>query len=430
MNIFPLILLGRNAIKIASSITHSEQQLGNSESEIIHNIHQIHFHRQNKYLTTGGHFSDLFVRNMGIFYNALLDPRIPSNQSDWQNRQEICYKTIQFALEAFVQKGTDATTISPHRKSRFELLNIYSRASDSLYAILYGLKMLTDIQTTISRYPSKDIHLQHQQLNPTLHQNTQKLIQQHQKSLQTLIEKYLNEVIDPNTNLIRKDIHLSSARDGIKRQSSFYDNVIAWATIQLALDLDIPINKELYNSNTQNLLQGKIIQSFWNVQTGIFNDDLSTTSFSADQLVIITTKFFDLRSKDHQIKLNSIISYIQEHQLDQPFPLHYSDNHQPSKLYWPVRYFAPKYMTQTIWSHWGMEYIKLLILLSPDQPNNLMLAKQHLDSYKQNIEKYGGYPECYSLNGIPYRERLYHTVLNTSWVINYEQAKMLYNYYL
>jgi hypothetical protein len=428
VNITPFLLLIRNALKIASSITQPERSLGNSESEIIHNIHQIRFHPQNSYLTTGGHFSDLFVRNMGIFYNALLDPRIPSTELDWQNRQEICYKTVKLALQSFIKEGTDATTIS-FLDNTFALLNIYSRASDSLYAILYGLKMLTDMQTTLTRYPSTNSPAHHR-LDTHIIQKTNELITKHRNELKTLIEKYLNEVIDPDTNLIRKNIHLSSARDGIKRQSSFYDNVIAWSTIQLALELDIPINEELYNSHTQDLRRQKIVQTFWNVQTGIFNDDLATNSFSADQLIVISTQFLNAQKPIECHKLHSIISYIQNHQLDQPFPLQYSNDHQPSKLYWPVRHFAPNYMTHTIWSHWGMEYIKLLILLSSTQPNYIDQAATHLQSYKQNIEKFGGYPECYSLNGLPYRERLYRTVLDTSWVINYEQAKMLYNQYL
>lgn len=415
----------RNALRLIYSYAHPEYTLGKIESEIINKIHHLRFDSNNRYLITGGHFSDLFVRNMGIFYNALLDPRIASTQEDWYNRQEICYKTIRFALEAFAKKGTDATTISPTSNTNFELLNIYSRASDSLYAILYGLKMLTDIQTTITRYPSAKNQLQYQRLDSDIVLKTKALITQHRNSLKALIENYINEVTDPNTSLIRKDIYLSSARDGIKRKSSFYDNVIAWATIELAQKLDIPLKKELYNSTNQNIIHDKIIQTFWNPQTGIFNDDIETTSFSADQLVVITTKFLDFQKDEDAAKLKSIISYIQNSQLDQPFPLHYSDEHKPEKLYWPVRYFAPNYMTHSIWSHWGIEYIKLLILLSSKKDTYLESAKNHLKTYKENIEKYGGYPECYDLHGTPLKERLYRTVLHTSWIINYEQAKML-----
>jgi hypothetical protein len=160
---------------------------------------------------------------------------------------------------------------------------------------------------------------------------------------------------------------------------------------------------------------------------GIFKDDLDTNSFSADQLITLTTGFFKKDNPEDRTKLHKIIHYIQSRKLDSPFPLHYSEEHIPQKLHWPVRYFAPHYMSHSIWSHWGMEYIKLLLLLSEDHPEYLTRAKQHMEYYKKRIEKYGGYPECYDLKGNPLRERLYRTVLHTSWVINYEQAKVLYN---
>lgn len=436
----------RNAFRFVYSFTHPEQPLGHNEPEIISQIHSIRFIPHNTFLITGGHFADLFVRNMGTFYNAILDPRIPSTQEDWHNRQSICYRTIKLALEVFTREATDSTTISHLWGNEYTTSNIYARASDSLYAILYGLKMLTDINTIPTCYPiilssraqrgdrgeSSDTSNQ-----PTVFHNphlnmlaqAQNLITQYKFSLSHLITQYLTEILDPHTHLVRSDLHLSSARDGIKRQSSFYDNVIAWATVNLALQLKIPLEDIHLHLETQKQWQQQIINTYWNPQTGIFHDDIETTSFSADQLVVLTIQFLNYQKKEDAAKLHSIIAYIQQHHLDQPFPLHYSDQHVPQKLHWPVRYFAPHYMTHSIWSHWGIEYIKLLILLSPDNPKYRGQAKKHLDSYKRNIETYGGYPECYDLHGKPLKEGLYRTVLHTSWVVNYEQAKMLYNYY-
>jgi hypothetical protein len=152
-----LLILLRNTSRLVFSYAHSEQRLGRKESEIIRKIHQIRFNQQNPYLITGGHFSDLFVRNTGIFYNALLDPRIPSSDQDWDNRQHICYQTIKLALEVFSKEKGDATTISHLWGSYYTTSHIYARASDSLYAILYGIKLLTDSNTTISRYPSPEV---------------------------------------------------------------------------------------------------------------------------------------------------------------------------------------------------------------------------------------------------------------------------------
>jgi hypothetical protein len=73
-----------------------------------------------------------------------------------------------------------------------------------------------------------------------------------------------------------------------------------------------------------------------------------------------------------------------------------------------------------------MEYIKTLIYLSNDNPKLLLDAKKYLTIYKNNIEKYGGYPEVYDSNGKILKTRIYRSVLHNGWVINYEQTKMLY----
>jgi hypothetical protein len=144
MKIFVFI---RSAFRFILSYIFPEQPLAQSEPEIIQKIHHLRFNSHNPYLITGGHFSDLFVRNTGIFYNALLDPRILSTEEDWNNRQRICFKTVKRVLEVFCQEGKDVTTISPLWDKQYVTSQIYTRASDSLYAAVYGLKMLTDINT-------------------------------------------------------------------------------------------------------------------------------------------------------------------------------------------------------------------------------------------------------------------------------------------
>ena len=66
--------------------------------DIIHIIHQERFSPEQPYCITGGHFRDLYVRNSGIFYNALLDPRIALDERDWNNRVEIAIRTTETIL--------------------------------------------------------------------------------------------------------------------------------------------------------------------------------------------------------------------------------------------------------------------------------------------------------------------------------------------
>jgi hypothetical protein len=219
------------------------------------------------------------------------------------------------------------------------------------------------------------------------------------------------------------------------RQSSFYDNVIAWSTAKIVIDLGINV-KIPYNycsKSSECELEGwkqKIINAFWDEKTGIFIDDLSQDSiknhiYSGDAFIVTSTKFLDISNKSDREKIEKEISYVEKNKLDQPFPLRYAVKDNPDKLYFFNKYFATSYMGKTIWSHWGMEYIKTLILLSQYDRDYDNMAKKFLDLYKNNIEKYGGYPELYDEKGNIYETAAYKSLLHTGWIINYEEAKMM-----
>lgn len=395
-----------------------EKPLHGSEEEIIRQIHAIRYNKTNPYVITGGHFYQLYVRNLGIFFNALLDARILSSNKDWIDRQEIALRTLALDLEVFRQTQKDYTTIVPIRENLFSCFNFYARPSDSLFAILYTILALTDEKFIETLFPTKQTKKHALQTKNA----GQQLYKNYKISLRQLVQKYYEEVIDSQTGLVKKNLLLASARDGIKRQSSFYDNVIAWATIRLANKLD------LYKISDSKLesWRKQIIQTFWDEKEGLFIDDLSehsekTKLFSADSFIVLSTEFLKPNRAADKEYLQQMVRYVKKHKLDIPLPLHYSTIDLPEKLYRPVRHFAPSYMGTSIWSHWGMEYIKTLIYLEQYAD-----AKKHLAAYKQNIETYGGYPELYDNKGNLLHTRLYRGVLHNGWVINYEQTKMLY----
>lgn len=399
-----------------------EKKLQGNEQDIINQIHEIRYNASNPYVITGGHFNQIFVRNLGIFFNALLDPRIPSTKKDWHLRQSIVLKTLAHDLEIFSLAGTDFTTITHVNKNLYIGLNIYARPSDSLFAIMYTLHSLRDDMFISRIFPSK--------ASPKHILQTRKaadmLLEKYNKVLSSLIADYHNKLLDEETLLIKKGLLLSSARDGIQRQSSFYDNVILWATVRLAKSLG------LYKISNKELADWKkrIIQAYWDAQSGMFLDDVSEECkkeklFSADSFIVTSTRFLSYENVKERAMLLKMVTYVREHNLDKPFPLHYSSKDLPHRLYRPVRHFAPPYMGTSIWSHWGMEYIKTLYLLSPWDKGFLKEARIHLQLYKNRIEKYGGYPEVYDKNGAILDTRLYRSVLHNGWVINYEQTKML-----
>lgn len=411
----------RAGLRIGRTAFSTEKPLLGSEEAIIRQIHAIRYSKDNPYVITGGHFYQIFVRNLGVFFNSLLDPRIPSTDEDWDLRQSIALRTIAYDLALFQQAGREYTTLTPIKKNLYTGLNLYARSSDSLHAIVYTLNALTDESFIETIFPAKyKIKKQLQSQNAA-----KKLLQTYKKILRLLIQKYYEDLIDSSTRLIKQNLLLASARDGIKRESSFYDNVILWSTIRLATKLHLYkiSDKEL------QLWKERILKTFWNKTEGIFLDDLSEQKylFSADSFIVLSTQFFDLKNKRDRNYMLRMIAYVKKNKLDLPFPLHYSTVDLPKKLYRPVRYFAPSYMGSSIWCHWGMEYIKCLIYFSKDNPELLSDAKHHLISYKKNIERYGGYPEVYAKNGKPLSTRLYRSVLHNGWVINYEQTKMIYN---
>lgn len=414
----------RSGLRIAKTpvIAH-EQPLQGNEEEIIKQIHTIRYSSDNPYVITGGHFHQIFVRNLGIFFNALLDPRIPSTDEDWYLRQAIALKTVAHDLKTFKLANREYTTITQINNSLYTGLDLYARPSDSLYAIIYTLAALTDDTFVENRFPTTRIAKHPLQTKKA----GGELLTTYTPLLRDLFKTYYQELMDPKTNLIKKSLPLASARDGIKRQSSFYDNVILWSTIQLATKFDLYAISE----KALQTWKAQIIKTFWDEKTGIFLDDLSPFSqkkklFSADSFIVTSTGFLDSKKVAERKMLSQMIRYVKKHHLDEPFPLHYSSMDLPKNLYWPVRYFAPSYMGTSIWSHWGIEYIKTLLSLAKDNPEYLSDAKKHLLAYKNNVEKYGGYPEVYNKNGEILSTRLYRSVLHNGWVINYEQAKMLY----
>jgi hypothetical protein len=422
---YRLFVYARAGLRIATASIANEQPLKGNEEEIIRQIHTIRYNSDNPYVITGGHFPQIFVRNLGIFFNALLDPRIPSTDEDWYLRQAIALKTVEHDLEIFRLANREYTTITQVNKSLYTGLDLYARPSDSLYAIMYTLTALTDDTFIKSRFPTIRISKAEHPLQTK--KAGMKLLTTYTPLLKQLLNTYYQELLDTKTNLIKKPLLLASARDGIKRQSSFYDNVILWSTLQLSAKF------RLYDISEKALQIWKvqIIKAFWDEKIGIFLDDLSLLShkaklFSADSFIVTSTGFLDIKKVTERKMLLQMIQYVKKHQLDKPFPLHYSSIDLSKNLYWPVRYFAPSYMGTSIWSHWGMEYIKALLSLAKDSPELLTDAKKHLSAYKNTIEKYGGYPEVYNNNGEILSTRLYRSVLHNGWIINYEQTKMLY----
>jgi hypothetical protein len=392
---------------------------------IIDDIHALRFDPKEPYIISGDHFSVMYPRSLGIFYHTLLDPRTARSKEDWQRRQKIYLQTTLYVLEAYRNSSRLSTTITPIGPQSVTLNNFFDSPSDTMYSILYALRALEtadDVLTFYSFPLDKPLYpLFTTEISKKLRFTYKDVIKRH-------LTQYLSDTVDSKTGLVRKDKSFSGKKDSVIRSSSFYDNVILWKTIDLAKELgmlsDVP---DYFQSLKENILS-----TFWLTEEGYFLEDLSAESirnkhYSSDWLIAIMTGFLSPEKEKEREYLIKSVEYIRKQQLNKPFALKYQPAFQKSKLHLPLQLFAPSYGTQAIWSHWGMEYIKLLNMLYQQtcEEQYLTEAKEQIDAYTNNILSSRGYPEVYSPDGKVFNTVFYKSVRKTGWVVNYEQAKLM-----
>ncbi|MGI0135131.1 MAG: hypothetical protein ACREBW_09270, partial [Candidatus Micrarchaeaceae archaeon] len=92
-----------------------------------------------------------------------------------------------------------------------------------------------------------------------------------------------------------------------------------------------------------------------------------------------------------------------------------------------ARIAMPSYGGDAIWSFWGIEYIKTLLLLyeTTGKQTYLETADYHLKAYEKSMLDNRGFPEVYDGDGLPLTTWYYRSIRQTGWVIGFEQARLL-----
>ncbi|MEI6222553.1 MAG: hypothetical protein WCP97_07345 [bacterium] len=399
----------------------SPKAASEDEDGIINDIHTLRFDPSKPYLISGDHFSVLYPRNLGVFYLPTLDPRIARTQDEWELQQRLYLQTTAYTLETFSQSGKPSTTIVPTGSNAVTQINVYAYPSDALYGTLFALKTLQSPEELQRLYPftaAENVSLETAQAGT-------ELLDRYRENLQQLLDDYFHYVYDEQTGLVKTQIHLSGAKDITKRQGAFYDNVILWRTLQLAQDMEImpsPIDLDQYRE--------LILSTYWDGKTGHFLEDLSDESlqesyYSSDWLVVLFTGFLNPAIPNDRAYYEQSLQYIEKEGLARPFAIKYQQTDREGRQFPLVKTFLPSYGGSAIWSFWGLEYTKLNLLLykQTNDQKYLQEAEYQLDRYKENIEKYRGFPEVYSENGEMIETKWYTSVRQTGWVVNYEQAR-------
>jgi hypothetical protein len=376
-----------------------------STEGIIDDIHALRFDPTKPYLISGDQFSVLYPRNLGVFYNSLLDYRTAHSQQDWENRQRIYLQSALYALDAFSSARQITTTIVPISPRSVVLTEVHpgSVASDSLYGVLYAFDQLEhaqNVQTGVA---------------------TRQIIRERKSDLNTLLDIYLGDVRDPSTGLVKRGVDLAAARDGVVRDSSFYDNVVLWKTLDLADKLGI----RRADAGELAALRTKIMNTFWQEDKGYFRDDQTTTNYSSDWLIAMPTGFLSLDDSNDVAKLERMIGYTKAQHLDQPFPIRYSASNDNKNIPFAVKKFVPNYGGDAIWSYWGSQYIYLLAAMYHHTDNQTYKtdAEHFIQIYRDKIEQTRGFPETFDTQGNFLQSAVYKSIRQTGWVVQFEQAE-------
>jgi hypothetical protein len=121
------------------------------------------------------------------------------------------------------------------------------------------------------------------------------------------------------------------------------------------------------------------------------------------------------------------VQHIQHEGIDQPFPLRYHKDTRAHRQFFMVRLAVASYGGDAIWSFWGMEYIKTLLLLFKHTGTDTYLAAadRHIAAYERNMVRDGGFPEVYDSRGKLLQTALYCSIRQTGWVIGFEQVRAM-----
>lgn len=309
------------------------------------------------YQTSAYNFKQFWTRDFGWTTKSLLK----------LGHQEEVHKTLRYALNRFKQYGKVTTSITLTGKP----FDFPVPAVDSLPWLIHSIK--------ISKFS-------YHTFKPFLNQQ---------------IEEFFHYFIDPQTGLVKPDLHVSSMKDQVVRRSSCYDNC---TVALLAKDLK---KMKLINPFSKFNYSSLIKRHFWSGE--FFYDDLSHKDYLAADANIFPFIFGIIDDKD---KLLSVIKNIQEAELDQPWPLKYTKSREGIEFTWQ-EFLMPDYESDALWTHMGPLYIKLV------QEVDKSKAKEYKEKYREWIEKYGGFLEVFNSKGEPYSCFLYYCDFGMVWAANY-----------
>ncbi len=304
-----------------------------------------------------GNFAQFWTRDFGWCVSSLLKLGY---------REEV-HKTIRYALHRFKTNGGVTTTITPSGKP----FDFPTFAIDSLPWLVHSLKLA--------------------KFNP----------HEYKPFLNKQIQEFFGRVINPNTGLVKPEIHFSSMKDFAIRKSSCYDNCMVGMLAKDAKELGLRHPFERYNY--PDLIQ----RHFWNGH--FFYDDLSKCRYVAGDANVFP---FILGLVKDETMLQSAMKEIHAAGLDEPFPLKYT-NSRKNIHFIPSEMFLRDYESTSVWMHLGPLYVKLLQQVDESR------AEEYKRRYADLTELHHNFLEVFMADGQPFKTLFYYCDSGMLWAANF-----------
>ncbi len=212
--------------------------------------------------------------------------------------------------------------------------------------------------------------------------------------LARFVDRFLTEEGD-----IKQRVRYAEMRDAVYYDRSAYAVALIGRMAQCTdiLRLDFPFAPSIYSA--------LLIKHYW---TGhFFKADRTSTNFSSDSSLI---PFF-LRVVDDEEMVNKTLDYINEKELNLPYPMKYGE--KPSKK---LRYrfgmgpiSMPNYTETSLWTWHATYYLHLLHRYGRDE------YKAQYAKFSELIERHGTYPELTKPDGSWYYAPFYRADPGMVW---------------
>lgn len=298
------------------------------------------------FVASGGHFRQFWTRDLG--FSA--EPLVRCGYGEEVTR------SLAWALEAWAPAGRVTTTIFPGRRPR----DVYTLGVDSLPLLFHALRAA----------------------------GAEALVARHGAWLGREIRRYVDEVLDPATGLVREDRRFSGHRDTVVTSNDAYANAMV-----VALDRNLR-ETGWFASPVPPGAAERFIEAFWRRDRFVVAPGGAVVTGDA------TVFPFWIGAVPDDLGLAGALAAAREAGLADPLPLRYVAQADPAGED-PVQHlFVPDYQGTAIWTSLGAIYLQLLDRVDPGA------VEAPLRAYADIIERDGTVWEVLRPDGRPYVGRL------------------------